>query len=80
MGTSDNSASDSEEELGDDDEETNLPNPERQAEEMEAWEEELEQDVSNLPTEIKDWAMLQAQIKADLKKNAKKFALSNSTN
>lgn len=76
MGTSDNSASDSEEELGDDNEETSLPNLDRQAEEMEAWEEELEQDVSNPPTEIKDWAMLRAQIKADLKKNAKKFALS----
>ncbi|EDR04366.1 uncharacterized protein LACBIDRAFT_330618 [Laccaria bicolor S238N-H82] len=75
MGNSDNSASE-EEELGDDDEEINLPSPERQAEEMEAWEEELEQDVSNPPTEIKDWATLRAQIKADLKKNAKKFALS----
>jgi len=44
----------------------------QRAEDLETWQEELEQDVSSHPTEIKDWATLRAQIRADLKKNAKK--------
>lgn len=40
---------------------------------METWEEE---NVSSHPAEIKDWATLRTQIKADLKKHPKKFALS----
>jgi hypothetical protein len=64
------------EELSDNDEEIISQNPVEEGADMEAWEEELEQDINNLPIEIKDWAALRTQIKADLKKNAKKFALS----
>lgn len=52
-----------------DDEDSELP---QSPEEMETWEEELEEDISSNPTEIKDWTTLRAQIKADLKKNEKK--------
>ena len=57
------------------DEEPSIQSPEEQAEEMEAFEEELEQDI-HPGIEIWDWATLRAQIKADLKKNSRKFALS----
>jgi hypothetical protein len=50
---------------------------EQRAEDLESWQEELEQDVSRHSTEVKDWTTLRAQIKADLKKNAKKLPLAS---
>lgn len=44
---------------------------------MEAWQEEIEEAITSHSTEIKDWDVLQSQIKADLKKNSKKLALSD---
>jgi hypothetical protein len=60
-----------------DDNEEGVTNLHRQATELETWQDELEQDIGNLPTEIKDWAILRAQIKADLKKNSRKLSLSD---
>jgi len=67
----------SEEEISDD-EDIQGPSPQNSAQQqdkMETWEEELEQDVSNCPAEIKDWATLWTQVKADLKKGAKTWKL-----
>ena len=63
--------SQSEDELSDDPEEEEI-STEQRADQMETWQEELDDSVSNQPTEIKDWATLRAQIKADLKKNISK--------
>ena len=71
-------ASESEEEISDDENIESPQNSAQRQDEMETWEEELEQDVSNCPAEIKDWATLRTQVKADLKKGVKaqKLALS----
>jgi hypothetical protein len=42
---------------------------------METWQEELDDSISNRQTEIKYWATLRAQIKADLKKKPKSHSL-----
>jgi hypothetical protein len=47
----------------------------REAESIEAWEEEVDETLTP-NTEIQDWATLRAQIKADLKKRHKSLALS----
>jgi len=66
----------SDDELSDNNKEIISQNWVEQEEEVEAWEKELEQDINNHPIEIKDWAALHTQIKANLTKNVKKLALS----
>jgi hypothetical protein len=48
---------------------------EQRADQMITWQEELDDSISNQPTEIKDWAILHAQIKADLKRKHKSYSL-----
>jgi hypothetical protein len=71
----DNSDSDSEDEKISDDGDATAQSPEERALEMEAFEEELDANVYPA-VEIRDWATLQVQIKANLKKNSRKLALS----